>query len=217
MVMNLSWLAVAAGSVVALVVFGLWMRGVARQVSLPGEHRGGNAGAAPLRIDVFCEERALDLESRVRLFESVCDTVRAAHAAGMVLESLGPSDVLVLQEGGSSLVEVGGLLALDRSHRGTSAMSTSWRSDLDLRQATIAKALNVHQLGQLLATLARPLDRHAGVERLQRRALSVQKGERFASADALHEAVRELLITLEVERCDSALPLSPRRVAAVQS
>ncbi|MCB1087126.1 MAG: serine/threonine protein kinase, partial [Verrucomicrobiae bacterium] len=46
-------------------------------------------------IREFCEEKALEVESRIRLVQTVCRTVQHAHRQGVIHRDLKPSNILV--------------------------------------------------------------------------------------------------------------------------
>ena len=58
-------------------------------------------------IDVYCREKALPVEERLRLFLSVCDAVQFAHRRAIIHRDLKPSNVLVRVDGATKLLDFG--------------------------------------------------------------------------------------------------------------
>ena len=65
-------------------------------------------------IDAYCNDRALSLDARLRLFEEVCGAVQFAHQRLVVHCDLKPSNVLVRADGTPVLLDFGIARALDR-------------------------------------------------------------------------------------------------------
>lgn len=60
-----------------------------------------------VRIDAWCRQRALDVESRVRLLLDVCDAVAHAHQALVIHRDLKPGNVMVDASGHVRLLDFG--------------------------------------------------------------------------------------------------------------
>ena len=59
------------------------------------------------RIDEYCGKRQLSILDRLRLFRSVCEAVRYAHAQAILHRDLKPSNILVAEDGTPRLLDFG--------------------------------------------------------------------------------------------------------------
>jgi len=105
-------------------------------------------------IDVFCSQKNLSLDARLRLFEQVCGAVQFAHQRLVVHCDLKPSNVLVRADGTPVLLDFGIARALDRQ-RGADAVETGYftpgyASPEQLRGEAVTTASDVYALGLIL-------------------------------------------------------------------
>ena len=109
-------------------------------------------------IDRYCEERALGLEARLRLFLDVLSAVAHAHANLIVHRDLKPSNVLVAKDGQVKLLDFGIAKLLEDDTRTGEALTREAGAGLTPKYAApeqislgpITTATDVYALGVLL-------------------------------------------------------------------
>jgi serine/threonine-protein kinase len=110
-------------------------------------------------IDIYCDDRQLSVEARVRLFLDVLSAVAHAHANLIVHRDLKPSNVLVTGGGHvklldfsiAKLIEDDGMSRLTRE--GGSAMTPKYAAPEQINGGAITTATDVYALGVLLYEL----------------------------------------------------------------
>ena len=112
-----------------------------------------------LPIDQYCDEHALDIEQRIRLFLSVLDAVSHAHARLIVHRDIKPSNVQVDAEGTVKLLDFGiaKLLGDDTIADGNgltremgAALTPEYAAPEQLNGETVTTATDIYSLGLLL-------------------------------------------------------------------
>lgn len=115
-----------------------------------------------LPIDRYCEDRALSVGDRLRLFLKVCDAVDYAHRNLLVHRDLKPSNILVTEDGEPKLLDFGIAKLLDATrfgmdepvtHHGLRVMTPEYASPEQIRGGSITTASDLYGLGALLFRL----------------------------------------------------------------
>jgi serine/threonine protein kinase len=115
------------------------------------------------RIDVYCDARRLDIQSRLRLFLDVLAAVEHAHANLIVHRDIKPENILVAHDGNVKLLdfgiaklleddaEVGGATQLTRD--GGRLLTPEYAAPEQLSGEPVTTATDVYALGVLLYKL----------------------------------------------------------------
>jgi serine/threonine protein kinase/tetratricopeptide (TPR) repeat protein len=114
------------------------------------------------QIDRYCDQRQLDLPTRIRLFLQVLDAVAAAHANLIVHRDLKPSNVLVRKDGEAKLLDFGIAKLIEAENdpeRQTAftlcgtALTPEYAAPEQLKGEAITVCTDVYALGVLLYLL----------------------------------------------------------------
>jgi eukaryotic-like serine/threonine-protein kinase len=111
-------------------------------------------------ITTWADEKHLDLNQRLRLFRTVCDAVRSAHAALIVHRDIKPANILVRADGTPKLVDFGIAKILEdragakqKTITMVRLLTPSYASPEQLRGEAITVAADLWALGVLLYEL----------------------------------------------------------------
>jgi serine/threonine protein kinase/tetratricopeptide (TPR) repeat protein len=120
------------------------------------------------RIDQYCDEHALGIEARLRLFLDVLEAVAHAHANLVVHRDLKPANVLVSKEGQVKLLDFGIAKLIERNaewdaaatsgpsaltREGGAALTPEYAAPEQLAGGGVTTATDVYALGVLLYVL----------------------------------------------------------------
>jgi eukaryotic-like serine/threonine-protein kinase len=114
------------------------------------------------QIDRYCDQRHLDVPTRIRLFLQVLDAVAAAHANLIVHRDLKPSNVLVRKDGEVKLLDFGIAKLIEAENNpdrqtaftiGGTALTPEYAAPEQLRGEAITVSTDVYALGVLLYLL----------------------------------------------------------------
>jgi tetratricopeptide (TPR) repeat protein len=117
-------------------------------------------------IDVYCDKRALDLRSRLRLFLHVTAAVQYAHENLVVHRDLKPGNILVGEDGEPKLLDFGIAKVLDPQSGPATQVSTrvltpEYASPEQVRGDAITTAADIYSLGAVLYRLLTGKPPHA--------------------------------------------------------
>ena len=103
----------------------------------------------------YCAQQRLDLDSRLRLFLTICDAVAYAHARLVVHRDLKPSNLLVDRSGQVKLLDFGiaKLIDADSATSATRLFTPEYAAPEQVRGEVVTTAVDVYALGLLLYEL----------------------------------------------------------------
>ncbi len=110
----------------------------------------------------YCDDQALSVDQRLRIFLRVCDAVQYAHQALIVHRDLKPSNILVTSSGEPRLLDFGIAKLLETSNIvsdaplteiGMSLLTPEYGAPEQLRGESVTTAADVYALGVILYEL----------------------------------------------------------------
>lgn len=109
-------------------------------------------------IDLFCDEKQLSIDERLRLFSTVCAAVQYAHQHLVIHRDIKPGNILVSEEGLPKLVDFGIAKLLDQDRMDATAtampfMTPDYASPEQVRGVAVSTATDVYSLGVVLYEL----------------------------------------------------------------
>ncbi|HYV10210.1 MAG TPA: protein kinase [Pyrinomonadaceae bacterium] len=109
-------------------------------------------------IDLFCDEKQLTIEDRLKLFSTVCTAVQYAHQHLVIHRDIKPGNILVSEDGLPKLVDFGIAKLLDQDRMDATAtampfMTPDYASPEQVRGLAVSTATDVYSLGVVLYEL----------------------------------------------------------------
>lgn len=111
-------------------------------------------------IDVYCDQKRLDLRQRLELFRTVCNALQYAHQNLIVHRDIKPQNILVTPDGTAKLLDFGIAKQLDpAAHRGTeltvdsAPMTPEYASPEQVKNEPVTTSTDVYAMGVVLYRL----------------------------------------------------------------
>jgi len=108
-------------------------------------------------ITTWCDQRALPIEDRLRLFLNVCEAVEFAHRERVVHRDLKPANILVTSDGTPKLLDFGIAKMLDPDPQGEAfsitnlqMMTPDYASPEQVRGEAVSVGTDIYALGLVL-------------------------------------------------------------------
>jgi tetratricopeptide (TPR) repeat protein len=151
-------------------------------------------------IEKYCDERSLDVDARLALFDAVCVAVAHAHANLVVHRDIKPGNILVTEEGQVKLLDfgIGKLLDAEGAEHAELTRVTGrvftpeFAAPEQILGEAVTTATDVYSLGTLLFVLlagARPFGNDVTGNKLEHAVLHEEPG---SLSRAAHDAAPEL-------------------------
>ena len=153
-------------------------------------------------VDEYCQNNALSIKDRVRLFIDIVDAVAYAHSRLVIHRDIKPSNVLVTSEGRAKLLDFGIAKLLEGGDAERSRLvplTPRYASPEQLLGQPVTIASDIFQLGHLLYTmlLGRPL---AGDDTLAE-AIARASSEHATPVDDEARSLLPRELVLIIEQC----------------
>lgn len=111
-------------------------------------------------IDVYCDQKKLDVRERLELFRTVCNALQYAHQNLIVHRDIKPQNILVTPDGTAKLLDFGIAKQLDpAAHRGTeltvdsAPMTPEYASPEQVKNEPVTTSTDVYAMGVVLYRL----------------------------------------------------------------
>jgi serine/threonine protein kinase len=155
-------------------------------------------------IDEYCENKNLDLKSRLTLFQKLCDAVHFAHQNMVIHADIKPSNILVNELGELKLMDFGIARSfgqvIDNDEEGLElrkqylqAVSQNYASPEQIEGDQLTSACDAYSLGKLLSCILPQEGKYTELDELIKKSMEKSLRDRLSSVNEISIEIQNFI------------------------